>query len=129
VSVAEGAVFQGSRRIAGCCGRSLGGEAFGDEPLVRRRFHHIRRRRGSFYLDLGEQPDLNRGGCPPSLRTIAGEIRGLGGGRATAEGLIESGNALIGSPETVLAGIERIGSALASASSWHSSSSASSRTI
>src|SRR4029077_16010516 len=33
---------------------------------------------------------------------------GLGGGRATAEGLIESGTALIGSPETVLAGVERM---------------------
>jgi hypothetical protein len=32
----------------------------------------------------------------------------LGGGRATAEGLIESGTALIGSPKTVLAGIERM---------------------
>ena len=34
--------------------------------------------------------------------------RGLGGGKATAEGLIESGTALIGSPRTVLAGIERM---------------------
>ena len=34
--------------------------------------------------------------------------RGLGGGKATAEGLIESGTALIGSPKTVLAGIERM---------------------
>ena len=32
----------------------------------------------------------------------------LGGGRATADGLIESGTALIGSPKTVLAGIERM---------------------
>jgi alkanesulfonate monooxygenase SsuD/methylene tetrahydromethanopterin reductase-like flavin-dependent oxidoreductase (luciferase family) len=31
-----------------------------------------------------------------------------GGGKATAEGLIESGTALIGSPKTVLAGIERM---------------------
>jgi alkanesulfonate monooxygenase SsuD/methylene tetrahydromethanopterin reductase-like flavin-dependent oxidoreductase (luciferase family) len=34
--------------------------------------------------------------------------KGLGGGRSTAEGLIESGTALIGSPRTVLAGIERM---------------------
>ena len=34
--------------------------------------------------------------------------RGLGSGKATAEGLIESGTALIGSPRTVLAGIERM---------------------
>jgi alkanesulfonate monooxygenase SsuD/methylene tetrahydromethanopterin reductase-like flavin-dependent oxidoreductase (luciferase family) len=32
----------------------------------------------------------------------------LGGGKATAEGLIESGTALIGSPRTVLAGIGRM---------------------
>jgi alkanesulfonate monooxygenase SsuD/methylene tetrahydromethanopterin reductase-like flavin-dependent oxidoreductase (luciferase family) len=34
--------------------------------------------------------------------------KGLGGGRSTAEGLIESGTALIGSPRTVMAGIERM---------------------
>jgi hypothetical protein len=48
-------------RVSPDCGRSLGGEAFGGERLVRRRFHGIRRRR-SFFLDLGEQPGLNRGG-------------------------------------------------------------------
>jgi alkanesulfonate monooxygenase SsuD/methylene tetrahydromethanopterin reductase-like flavin-dependent oxidoreductase (luciferase family) len=32
----------------------------------------------------------------------------LGGGKVTADGLIESGIALIGSPRTVLAGIERM---------------------
>jgi hypothetical protein len=47
------------------------------ELLVRRRFHHIRRWRGSFYLDLGEQPDLNHGGCPLSLGIVTGEAAGL----------------------------------------------------
>jgi alkanesulfonate monooxygenase SsuD/methylene tetrahydromethanopterin reductase-like flavin-dependent oxidoreductase (luciferase family) len=32
----------------------------------------------------------------------------LGGGRLTAEALIETGTALIGSPRTVLSGIERM---------------------
>src|SRR5271156_1503541 len=63
-------------RIAGCCGRSLGGEAFGGERLVRRRFPDIRRPRGSFFLDLGEQRGLNRGGCPLSLRIVTGETAG-----------------------------------------------------
>ena len=44
-----------------------------------------------------------------SMKNFINMRRGLlGGGRATAEGLIESGTALIGSPETVLAGIERM---------------------
>jgi alkanesulfonate monooxygenase SsuD/methylene tetrahydromethanopterin reductase-like flavin-dependent oxidoreductase (luciferase family) len=44
-----------------------------------------------------------------SMKNFIGMRRGLlGGGRATAEGLIESGTALIGSPKTVLAGIERM---------------------
>jgi len=43
-----------------------------------------------------------------SMKNFIAMRRGLGGGRATAEGLIESGTALIGSPETVLAGIERM---------------------
>ena len=34
----------------------------GDERCVRRRIRDIRRRRASFFLDLGEQPGLNRGG-------------------------------------------------------------------
>jgi hypothetical protein len=42
--------------------RSLGGEVLGDERCVRRRIRDIRRRRASFFLDLGEQPGLNRGG-------------------------------------------------------------------
>jgi hypothetical protein len=62
--------------IAGCCGRSLGGEVDGDER-PRRRFPDICGRGGSFFLDLGEQPGLNRGGCPLSLRIIAGETAGL----------------------------------------------------
>ena len=57
--------------------RSLGGEAFGCECLVRRRLPGIRRRRGSFFLDLGEQPGLHRGGCPLSLRIVMGEAAGL----------------------------------------------------
>ena len=40
--------------VAGCCGWWLGGEAFAGEPLVRRRVRDIRRRCGSFFLDLGE---------------------------------------------------------------------------
>ena len=55
----------------------LGGESFGGELLVRRRFHHIRRWRGSFFLDLGEQPGLNRGGCPVSLGIVTGEAARL----------------------------------------------------
>ena len=40
--------------VAGCCGWWLGGEAFAGEPLVRCRVRDIRRRSGSFFLDLGE---------------------------------------------------------------------------
>ena len=44
-----------------------------------------------------------------SMKNFIGMRRGLlGGGKATAEGLIESGTALIGSPRTVLAGIEKM---------------------
>ena len=43
-----------------------------------------------------------------SMKNFIAMRRGLGGGRATAEGLIESGTALIGSPETVRVGIERM---------------------
>jgi alkanesulfonate monooxygenase SsuD/methylene tetrahydromethanopterin reductase-like flavin-dependent oxidoreductase (luciferase family) len=43
-----------------------------------------------------------------SMKNFISMRRGLGGGKATAEGLIESGTALIGSPRTVLAGIERM---------------------
>jgi hypothetical protein len=64
-------------RIAGCCGQSLGGEAFGGERLVRRRFRDIRRRRVSFFLDLGEQPGLDLSGRPVLLRMILGETAGL----------------------------------------------------
>ncbi|MBV8494175.1 MAG: flavin-dependent oxidoreductase, partial [Alphaproteobacteria bacterium] len=43
-----------------------------------------------------------------SMKNFINSRRALGGGgRMTAEGLIESGTALIGSPKTVLAGIER----------------------
>ena len=43
-----------------------------------------------------------------SMKNFVQMRKGLGGGKATAEGLIESGTALIGSPKTVLAGIERM---------------------
>ena len=43
-----------------------------------------------------------------SMKNFINSRRGLGGGRATAEGLIDSGTALIGSPKTVLTGIERM---------------------
>jgi hypothetical protein len=43
-----------------------------------------------------------------SMKNFISMRRGLGGGKATAEGLIESGTALIGSPKTVLAGIDRM---------------------
>src|SRR5437660_238604 len=43
-----------------------------------------------------------------SMKNFVQMRRGLGGGKATADGLIESGTALIGSPKTVLAGIERM---------------------
>ena len=55
----------------------LGGESFGGELLVRRRFHHIRGRRGLFFLDLGEQPGLNHGARLPFdffLRSLAEEL-------------------------------------------------------
>jgi hypothetical protein len=57
--------------------RSLGGEVLGDERCVRRRIRDIRRRRASFFLDLGEQPGLNRGGRALLLRMIVGETAGL----------------------------------------------------
>jgi alkanesulfonate monooxygenase SsuD/methylene tetrahydromethanopterin reductase-like flavin-dependent oxidoreductase (luciferase family) len=43
-----------------------------------------------------------------SMKNFIRMRRGLGGGKATAESLIESGTALIGTPKTVLAGIERM---------------------
>ncbi len=43
-----------------------------------------------------------------SMKNFVAMRRGLGSSKATAEGLIESGTALIGSPKTVLAGIERM---------------------
>ena len=44
-----------------------------------------------------------------SMKNFIAMRRALGGGgKMTAEGLIESGTALIGSPKTVLAGIERM---------------------
>ena len=43
-----------------------------------------------------------------SMKNFISMRRGLGGGKATAESLIESGTALIGSPKTVLTGIERM---------------------
>ena len=44
-----------------------------------------------------------------SMKNFISSRRGLGGGgKMTVEGLVESGTALIGSPKTVLAGIERM---------------------
>ena len=44
-----------------------------------------------------------------SMKNFISMRRGLlGGGKATAEGLVESGTALIGSPKMVLAGIKRM---------------------
>ena len=43
-----------------------------------------------------------------SMKNFVSSRKGLGGGKTTAESLIESGTALIGSPRTVLAGIERM---------------------
>jgi len=57
--------------------RSLGGEVLGDERCVRRRLRDICRRRASFFVDLGEQPGLNRGGRTLLLRMIVGETAGL----------------------------------------------------
>ena len=57
--------------------RSLGGEAFGDERCVRRGIRDIRRRRGSFFLDLSEQPHPRHVGRPLLLRMIVGETAGL----------------------------------------------------
>jgi choline dehydrogenase len=61
-------------RITSCCGRSLGGEAFGRERL-RRRVRDVRRR-APFFSDLGKQPGLGRGGRPVLLRVIVGEAAG-----------------------------------------------------
>jgi predicted nucleic acid-binding protein len=58
-------------------GRPLGGEAFGDERLVRRRCSDIRSGLGSLFLDLSEQPGLDRGGRSRSLRIVMGETAGL----------------------------------------------------
>src|SRR5262249_6133368 len=43
-----------------------------------------------------------------SMKNFIRNRTALGGGKMTAEALIQSGTALIGSPETVLAGIERM---------------------
>jgi hypothetical protein len=56
---------------------SLGGEAFGGERLFQRRVRAIRRRRASFFLDLGEEPSLNRSVRPLSLRVVIGQTAGL----------------------------------------------------
>jgi hypothetical protein len=56
--------------------RSLGGESFRGEWPVRRRFPDTCGG-GTFCPDLGEQPVLNRGGCPLSLHIVTGETAGL----------------------------------------------------
>jgi hypothetical protein len=82
---------------------SLGGEAFGGEPLVRGRVPDIRRRRAPFFPDLGKQPGLERGGRPLLLRMIVGETAGLNDdgaqlGDATATGVVEGRRTPGGSP-------------------------------
>ena len=63
--------------MAGCCGRSLGGEAFGGERLMRRGVRAIHRPHAPIFLDLGEQPGPGRGGRPLLLRMIVGQTAGL----------------------------------------------------
>jgi hypothetical protein len=69
--------LQSRSAAASCSGRSLGGEALGSEWLVRRFSADIGGRRGSLFLDVGEQPGLNRGGGPLPLCIITGETAGL----------------------------------------------------
>jgi hypothetical protein len=74
--------------------RYLRGEATGDEWLVRCRFSENHWQSFPFFLDLSEQPGLNRGGCPLSLRNIMGEAAGLEDhgpqlGDAAATGIVE----------------------------------------
>src|SRR6516162_11532164 len=57
-------------------GRSLGGEAFKGEQLVRHRFFDVGRRRGTSFPDLIEQPGLGRGRGPLSFRIVMGEAAG-----------------------------------------------------
>src|SRR6516165_10401089 len=57
-------------------GRSLGGEAFKGERLVRHRFFDVGRRRGTSFPDLIEQPGLGRGRGPRSFRIVMGEAAG-----------------------------------------------------
>ena len=60
----------------GCCGLSLGGEAFGNKWLVRRSVRAIHGPRAVFFVDLGEQRSLGRGGRPLLFRMIIGETAG-----------------------------------------------------
>jgi hypothetical protein len=57
---------------------------------------------------LSAVADWRRRAAIGSMKNFISMRKGLGGGRSTAEGLIESGTALIGSPRTVLAGIARM---------------------
>ena len=67
-------ILKGSPRHGGYeGGRSLGGEAFGGERLGRRRFFDVGRRRGSSFLDLIEQPCLDRGCRAVSFRIVMGK--------------------------------------------------------
>src|SRR5246127_3751885 len=70
------------------------GEASGDEPCVRRRIRDIRRRRGSFFLDLSEQRHPRHVGRPLLLRMIVGKTASLEDygaqlGDAAATGVVE----------------------------------------
>jgi len=59
------------------CDGSLGGKALGGKWLVRLRFPDVGGWRGSFFINLGEQPGLNRGGGPLSFGIIMCETAGF----------------------------------------------------
>jgi len=58
-------------------GRSLGGEAFGGDRLVRHRLFDVSCRRGSSFLDLIKQPGLGRRRSPLSFRIVMREAARL----------------------------------------------------
>jgi hypothetical protein len=93
-------------------GGSLGGEAFEGEWLVGRRFPDISRRRGLFFLDLGEQSGLDRGGGPLSLHIVMGERAGLEDdgaqlGGAAATSVVEVHKRKAGPGHRILQGRDR----------------------
>ena len=95
--------------------RSLGGEAFGDERCVRCRIRYIRRRRGSFFLDVSEQPHPRHVGRPLLLSMIVGETAGLEddgaqGGDAPATGVVEVHKRKAGAGHRILPWRDPLGS-------------------